>query len=80
MDPISSVNLLYYRSASISPQGMEIGISFGVNAVFGWMPCHNLQQKLNIFGHLAISCFAVTAASLFLNFCFTVPNVASMSN
>lgn len=57
--------------------------TFRVNAVFGWMPCHNSQQKMNIFMCLATSCgavFAVTTASLFPDFCFTVSNEASMSN
>lgn len=57
----------------------EIGRIFFilVNAVFGWMPCHNLLPKKKngtyLFTYLALSCkccFAVMAASLFLNFCF----------
>lgn len=53
---------------------------FWVNVVFGWMPHHNLLQKME---HIDTSCyqlqcwFAVMAASLFLDFCFIVPDVAS---
>lgn len=57
---------------------MEVGPIFRVNAVFGWMPCHILQQKtehISVSCHQLQCCVAVTAASLFLNFCFTVPNV-----
>lgn len=48
--------------------------------VFGWMPHHNLLQKME---HIDTSCyqlqccFAVMAASLFFDFCCIVPDLAS---
>lgn len=53
-------------SASVSPLGeLKSVLSFRVNAVFGWMPCHNSQQKLTIFMYLAVGSFAFWTASLF---------------
>lgn len=66
--------LLDQRSASISPLREWKMILFRVNAVFGWMPCHNLQQKTE---HTYVSCYQQCSAVLllwllpcFLNFCF----------
>lgn len=58
--------MILIHPVSISPsENMEVAPILRVNAVFGWMPCHILQQKkLNIFPYIYISCYQLSPLRL----------------
>lgn len=66
---VSWINLpkLWLRFSQWFPfQRIKVWYYFWVNAVFGWMPCHNSQQKPNI-------CILLSGAMLFCCYdCFLV--------